>query len=475
MTLHRTRKAKIVATLGPASSSAEVIRELFLAGVDVFRCNFSHGSAADHRARFAILRELERETGRPIGILADLQGPKLRVGTFVDGPVNLLAGQSFRLDLDTAPGDLRRASLPHPEIFAALVAGAGLLLDDGKLRLVVESCGPDFAQTRVVVGGRLSERKGVNVPGVVLPLTALTTKDRRDLDLALELEADWIALSFVQRPEDILEARQIIGGRAGIVTKLEKPAAVERLEEIVALSDAVMVARGDLGVELPAEQVPAIQKRMVRCCRRLGKPVIVATQMLESMVDSPVPTRAEASDVATAIYDGADAVMLSAESASGNFPVAAVEMMNRIVQEVEADPLYRQLIDASHTPARPGEVSVSEAVCCAMRRVVSLLRCTAIVSFTRSGATSLRAARERPEAPVLGLTPVLQTARRLALAWGVHPVHIEDVANVTEMTAVACRVAAEQGFAAPGQSVAVIAGVPFGASGSTNLLRVATV
>ena len=426
-------------------------------------------------ARFAILRELGRETDRPIGILADLQGPKLRVGTFVDGPVNLLAGQSFRLDLHPAPGDLRRASLPHPEIFAALVAGAELLLDDGKLRLVVESCGADFADTRVVVGGQLSERKGVNVPGVVLPLTALTIKDRRDLDLALELEADWISLYFVQRPQDILEARELIGGRAGIVTKLEKPAAVERLEEIVALSDAVMVARGDLGVELPAEQVPAIQKRMARCCRCLGKPVIVATQMLESMVDSPVPTRAEASDVATAIYDGADAVMLSAESASGKYPVAAVEMMNRIVQEVEADPLYRQLIDASRAPALPGEVSVSEAVCCAMRRVVTLLRCAAVVSFTRSGATSLRAARERPEAPVLGLTPVMQTARRLALAWGVHPVHIEDVANVTEMTAVACRVAGEQGFTTSSQTVVVIAGVPFGASGSTNLLRIATV
>jgi pyruvate kinase len=475
MSMHRSRKAKIVATLGPASSSAEAIRALFLAGVDVFRLNFSHGSAADHRARFAILRDLERETGRPIGILADLQGPKLRVGTFVDGPVTLRAGQPFRLDLDPAPGNAQRASLPHPEIFAALVPGAELLLDDGKLRLVVEQCGPDFAQTRVVDGGRLSERKGVNVPGVVLPLTALTTKDRRDLDLALELGADWIALSFVQRPEDIVEASELIRGRAGIVSKLEKPAAVERLDEIVALSDAVMVARGDLGVELPAEKVPAIQKRIVRCCRRLGKPVIVATQMLESMVDSPVPTRAEASDVATAIYDGADAVMLSAESASGKHPVAAVEMMDRILREVEADPLYRQLIDASHTAAEPGSASVADAVCCAMRRVVALLHCAAIVSYTRSGATSLRAARERPQAPVLSLTPDIQVARRLALAWGVHSVHIEDVANVTQMTERACRVALDQGFAAAGQTIVAIAGVPFGTSGSTNLLRIAAV
>lgn len=362
MTMRRTRNAKIVATLGPASSSADMVRDLFMAGVDVFRLNFSHGSAADHRSRFAMLRSLEEQTGRPIAILADLQGPKLRVGTFTDGPVVLAEGNAFRLDLDTAPGDVQRAGLPHPEIFAALVPGAELLLDDGKLRLVVEQCGSDFAQTRVLVGGRLSDRKGVNVPGVVLPITALTPKDRRDLDLALELGADWIALSFVQRPEDVVEARAIIGDRALIVSKLEKPSAVDRLDEIVALSDAVMVARGDLGVELPAERVPAIQKRIVRCCRRLGKPVIVATQMLESMVESPVPTRAEASDVATAIYDGADAVMLSAESASGKHPLAAVDMMNRIIEQVEADPSYRQLIDASHTMASSGQVDVAEAV-----------------------------------------------------------------------------------------------------------------
>ena len=320
--MRRTRNAKIVATLGPSSSDPEIVRQLFMAGVDVFRLNFSHGSHADHSERFKALRALEQETGRPIGILADLQGPKLRVGTFADGPVVLVPGQAFRLDLDAAPGDPQRARLPHPEIFAALVPGAELLLDDGKLRLVVERCGADFAQTKVLVGGKLSERKGVNVPGVVLPITALTEKDRKDLALALELGADWIALSFVQRPEDVVEARELIGDRAAIVVKLEKPSAVERLDEIVALTDAVMVARGDLGVELPAERVPSIQKRILRSCRKLGKPVIVATQMLESMIESPVPTRAEASDVATAIYDGADAVMLSAESASGKYPVA---------------------------------------------------------------------------------------------------------------------------------------------------------
>jgi pyruvate kinase len=471
--MRRTRNAKIVATLGPASSDPAVVRQLFMAGVDVFRLNFSHGSHADHSERFKVLRALEQATGRPIGILADLQGPKLRVGTFGDGPVLLAQGQTFRLDLDKAPGSAQRVCLPHPEIFAALVPGAELLLDDGKLRLVVERCGADFAETRVAVGGKLSERKGVNVPGVVLPITALTEKDRSDLALALELGADWIALSFVQRPEDVTEARALIGERAAIVVKLEKPSAVERLDEIVALTDAVMVARGDLGVELPAERVPAIQKRIVRTCRKLGKPVIVATQMLESMIDSPVPTRAEASDVATAIYDGADAVMLSAESASGKHPVLAVDMMNRIIEQVEADPAYRQLIDASHSSARAGG-DVAEAVCCAMRRAVALLHAAAIVCYTSSGHTSLRAARERPESPILSLTPRLATARRLALVWGVHSVQIDDVADVDQMTERACLVARRERFAEAGQFIVAIAGMPFGTPGTTNLIRIAT-
>jgi len=472
--MRRTRNAKIVATLGPASSDPAIVRQLFMAGVDVFRLNFSHGDHADHQLRFDILRALEKETGRPIGILADLQGPKLRVGTFAEGPIVLEPGNGFRLDLDPAPGNTQRATLPHPEIFAALVVGAELLLDDGKLRLVVERCGMDFAETRVLVGGKLSERKGVNVPGVVLPITALTEKDHRDLAFALELGADWIALSFVQRPEDVTEARALIGDRASIVVKLEKPSAVERLDEIVALTDAVMVARGDLGVEMPAEQVPTIQKRIVRTCRTLGKPVIVATQMLESMIESPVPTRAEASDVATAIYDGADAVMLSAESASGRYPVVAVDMMNRIIEQVEADPQYRQLIDASHTQARPSG-DVAEAVCCAMRRAVALLQAAVIVCYTSSGHTSLRAARERPESPILSLTPVLSTARRLALVWGVHSVHIADVADVDQMTQRASEVAQRDGFAESGQFIVTIAGMPFGTPGTTNLMRIATV
>jgi pyruvate kinase len=418
------------------------------------------------------IRALERELGRPIAVLADLQGPKLRVGTFAGGRATLVAGNLVRLDLDAAPGDDGRASLPHPEIFAALKPGVELLIDDGRLRLSVERCGPDFAQARVIVGGEVSDRKGVNVPGVVLPLSALTEKDRRDLDVALELEADWIALSFVQRPEDLQEIKTLVGGRAAIMSKLEKPAAVARLEDIVELSDAVMVGRGDLGVEVPAEQVPTIQKQIVRCCRRLGKPVIIATQMLESMVASPVPTRAEASDVATAIYDGADAVMLSAESASGHYPVEAVGMMDRIIGEVEGDPLYRNLMDTSQTPP---QADMADAICSGMRRVVGLMHSAATVAYTSSGYTSLRAARERPEAPILSLTPNIGTARRVALVWGVHSVHTRNVANVQDMVDCACEAARGEAFARPGESIVIIAGMPFGSSGTTNLLRIARV
>ncbi|MBE7418776.1 MAG: pyruvate kinase [Ideonella sp.] len=472
--MRRTRNAKIVATLGPASSSADVIDQLFVAGVDVFRLNFSHGSADDHRARVHAIRAAEARHGRPIAILADLQGPKLRVGTFAGGPVQLEAGQPFRLQLAPTAGSAQAVTLPHPEIFAALEPGAELLLDDGKLRLQVERCDRESADTRVVVGGRLSDRKGVNVPGVVLPISALTEKDRRDLDVALGLGADWVALSFVQRPQDIDEARALIGSRAGIVAKLEKPAAIACLDEVIAATDAVMVARGDLGVEMPAEAVPPLQKRIVRACRKRGRPVIVATQMLESMIESPVPTRAEASDVATAIYDGADAVMLSAESAAGRHPVGAVQIMSRIIERVEVDPLYRQFLEASHSANVPGETDVADAVCCAMRRAVALLHARAIVCCTHSGHTSLRAARERAEAPVLSLTPQLGTARRLALAWGVHSLHVGDVAGVEQITALAAEMARREGFAQPGDPFVAIAGMPFGTPGTTNLMRIGT-
>jgi len=472
MTMRRQRHAKIVATLGPASSSEAMIRALFVAGADVFRLNFSHGTHEQHRERLDLIRKVEREVGRPIGVLADMQGPKLRVGTFANGPVNLVPGSAFRLDLDGTPGDATRASLPHPEIFAALKPGANLLLDDGKLRLQVKRCGREFAETEVVFGGPLSERKGVNVPDVVLPLSALTAKDRRDLEFALELGVEWLALSFVQRPEDLDEARELTRGRAGIMTKLEKPSAVEALDAIVAKSDAVMVARGDLGVELPAERVPTIQRRIVRACRRAGKPVIVATQMLESMISSPIPTRAEASDVATAIYHGADAVMLSAESASGQYPVEAVQMMERIVGEVESDPYQRELLGSLQTPSQP---TSADAICAALDVIAELLPVAAIVTYTSSGSTSLRAARERPLPPILSMTPNVATARRLTLVWGVHSVHTDDVADVAAMVERACHCARDEGFAKPGDTILISAGMPFGTPGATNLLRIAQV
>ena len=473
--MRRTRNAKIVATLGPASSEPAVIEQLFLAGVDVFRLNFSHGAADDHRARVAALRAIEQKHGRPIAILADLQGPKLRVGTFEGGPVQLQDGQAFRLQLDAIAGSAQAVQLPHPEIFAALVPGAELLLDDGKLRLKVERCDARGADTTVMAGGKLSDRKGVNVPGVVLPISALTEKDRRDLAVALELEVDWVALSFVQRPEDVHEARALVGQRAGLVAKLEKPAAIERLDEVIEAADAVMVARGDLGVEMPAESVPPLQKRIVRACRKRGKPVIVATQMLESMIESPVPTRAEASDVATAIYDGADAVMLSAESAAGKHPIEAVRIMNRIIERVEADPLYRQFLEASQSANIPGQTSVPDAVCCAMRRAVALLRPAAIVCATHSGATSLRVARERAEAPILSLTPQRAAARRLVLAWGVHSLHVSEVTEFNEVRMLAGDLVRREGFGQPGDPYVAIAGVPFGQSGTTNLMHIGIV
>jgi pyruvate kinase len=474
--MNRPCNAKIVATLGPASADRATIEALVNAGADVFRLNFSHGTHADHQQRLDLIRSIETNLGRPIGVLLDLQGPKLRVGTFANGPVKLIEGAAFRLDLDRdKPGDLHRAPLPHPEIFAALKPGAELLLDDGRLRLKVEKCGKDFAETTVINGGMLSDRKGVNVPGVVLPLSAMTAKDRADLDFGLTLGIDWIALSFVQRAADIVEAQAIIQGRAGIVAKLEKPAAIECLDEILVVTDAVMVARGDLGVEMPAEQVPAIQKRIVRACRKLGKPVIVATQMLESMVSAPVPTRAEASDVATAIYDGADAVMLSAESASGKFPVEAVAMMDRIIAQTEADPHYRDAIDASHTQPAAHAATAPDAIGWAARSVAGLLDVAAMVAYTSSGSSALRMARERPRAPIIGMTPKRETARRLTLVWGVNPVVCDDVAGVEDMTERATATARSLNFAQPGQTIVIAAGMPFGTPGSTNLLRIAQI
>jgi pyruvate kinase len=470
--MRRSRRAKIVATLGPASSTEAHILALFEAGADVFRLNFSHGTQADHAERVRIIRKIEHEVGRPIGVLLDLQGPKLRIGTLVGGRIELRVGDNWRLDMDSAPGDVTRAPLLHPEIFAAVQAGTDLLVDDGKVRLRVDRSGPDFAETTVLVGGTVSDRKGVNVPGVVLPISPLTGKDRKDLDFGLELGVDWVALSFVQRPQDIEEARALVGKRAWLMAKLEKPSAIEHLDAIVELSDGIMVARGDLGVELPPEQVPELQRRIVRECRRRGRPVVVATQMLESMISAPVPTRAEASDVATAIYDGVDAVMLSAESASGSYPREAVLMMDRIIHRVEQDPFYRTGLEASSTGS---EATTPDAICSALRRVAGLLHPAATLTYTSSGFTALRAARERPSAPILGVTPHLTTARRMALVWGIHAVPSPEVSHVTDMVNYACRAAQSEGFALPGEAVVIVAGLPFGAAGNTNLLHIANI
>src|SRR5579863_4613839 len=433
--MRRLRSAKIVATLGPASAGVERIRALFDAGVDVFRLNFSHGTHEDHHARFVEIRQIEADTGRPIGILADMQGPKLRVGNFAHGQAELVAGARFRFDLDPSPGDATRAPLPHPEVFGAVAPGTELLLDDGKLRLKITDCGADFADTEILVGGMLSDHKGVNVPNVVLPISAVTEKDRADLSFALGHGADWIALSFVQRPEDVAEARKLIGNAAGLMVKLEKPSAIRRLDEIIDLSDALMVARGDLGVEMPPEDVPSVQKQVIHACRVAGKPVIVATQMLESMINAPTPTRAEASDVATAVYEGADAVMLSAETAVGEYPIEAVTIMDRIAQRVQADPLYFPSLQTVMEHEHTDPDAISAAAC----QVAATVGAAGIVSFTSSGATALRAARERPGVPILVMTPHIATARRMALLWGAHCVHSADIKNFGEMVEKAVR------------------------------------
>ncbi len=472
--LRRRRRTKIVATVGPASSTPEVLTRLLHGGADVFRLNFSHGSHEDHAARIAIIRDLERQVGHPIGILADVQGPKLRVGRFQAGRVSLQTGAPFTLDMSPTPGNVLRVQLPHPEIIKAASIGTSLLLDDGKLRLRVTRVREDALETEITVGGPLSDRKGVNVPDMVLPIPALTAKDREDMAFALEQGVEYVGLSFVQRPEDVAEAREIAAGRAWIMTKLEKPQALDNLDAILKLSDAVMVARGDLGVELPPEEVPLAQKRIVRAARQLGRPVVVATQMLESMISSPAPTRAEASDVATAVFDGADAVMLSAETAAGQYPYEAVNIMDRIVARVEQDSGWRAIIDAS----RPDpEHSTGDAIASAARQVAHTIAAAAICAFTDSGSTALRVARERPEAPVIGITPSHATARRLAVVWGVHAAisghtHSNSMSETVDW---AVQIAKAEGFASPRQDIVVTAGVPFGIAGSTNALRVARV
>lgn len=468
--MKRQRNVKIVATLGPASDDYEMIRALFEAGADVFRLNMSHGAHEEITVRHAIIRQIEKDMDRPIAILADLQGPKLRCGTFANKAADLEDGQAFRFDLDEAEGDNHRVRLPHPEIFCALKEGATLLVDDGKIELKVNDFGEDFANCTVVVGGTISNRKGVNVPDVVLPLAALSKKDRKDLEFVCELGVDWLALSFVQRPEDVHEARELAKGRAAILSKIEKPAAVEAFDAILEASDGIMVARGDLGVELPVQNVPPIQKRLIRGCRTAGKPVIVATQMLESMIESPVPTRAEVSDVATAIYEGTDAIMLSAESAAGRYPIEAVTTMHNVAIEVENDATYREIIEASRRLTRS---TVADGIVAAAREIAETTDIKAICCFTQSGTTALLTARERPSVPIIALTPLTGTARRLCLSWGVNCYFSGELERFKMAVVSAARAARASGLATEKDQIVVTAGVPFNVPGTTNILRVA--
>jgi len=470
--MRRNRNIKILATLGPASSTREGIEALFRAGADVFRINMSHTRHDMLRDLVARVREVEAETGRPIGILADLQGPKLRIGSFAEGPVMLQTGQSFTLSLNPVPGDITGVQLPHKEILSALDPGERLLLDDGRISLIVREAYPDRAVTEVEIGGKLSDRKGVNVPDTQLPIPAMTEKDRADLSAAVEAGVDWIALSFVQTAADVAEAKKMVMGRAGVMAKIEKPQAVARLNDILDVADGIMIARGDLGVELPLEFVPGRQKEINRAARRAGKPVVVATQMLESMIDKPAPTRAEVSDVATAVFEGADAIMLSAESAAGAWPVEAVATMNKVAEKVEGEAFYRSIVDAQR--AEP-EATAADAITAAAHQIAENINVAAIVTYTASGATAIRASRERPNVPVLALSPVLKTARRLAIGWGLHCVVVDEAKDLDGMVEQACKIAWREGYAKSGQRIIVICGVPLGTPGATNMLRVAIV
>nr|WP_245504527.1 pyruvate kinase [Aquabacter spiritensis] len=472
--MRRDRSTKIVATVGPASNSPEMLRALFMAGVDVFRLNFSHGTQDGHGEVLARIRALEAETGRPIGVIADLQGPKLRLGRFENNAITFAPGAVLRFDADVERlGSETRVPIPHPDIIEALTLGATVLCDDGKVRLKVVAKGPGWLDAEVISGTRLSNNKGFNIPDVLLPLSPLTEKDRADLTFALDKGVEWIALSFVQRPDDVREARALIGDRAAIMLKMEKPAAVEHLTELVQLADAIMVARGDLGVELSLPEIPAIQKRMIAESRRYARPVIVATQMLESMISAPVPTRAEVSDVATAVYEGADCVMLSAESAAGQYPVEAVSVMDDIIRNVERDPGYRRILDATHGSAG---ATIGDAVIKAAAQIATAVDAAALVAYTLSGTTGLRAARERPPLPILGITSRIETARRLALSYGVHAVHAPgDIHSFGEMVDKAVRIAVDEGLGVAGDRLAITAGVPFARPGTTNILRVTTI
>ncbi len=468
----RKRNTKIIATLGPSSSSPLKIHSLFQAGADIFRLNFSHGTHSDHRKRVFHIRQYEKRLGRPIAILGDLQGPKIRIGTFKKKSITLVNNQKFELDLDPEPGNEKRVFLPHPEIFKSVKKNTKVLIDDGKILLNIIGVNSEKITTEVLNGGKISNMKGVNIPDTLIKMSSLTKKDIKDLEFCLDLSLDYVALSFVQKAKDLIDLKKHIGSQTGIMAKFEKPLAIKRMDEILFHCDAAMVARGDLGVEMPPEEVPIIQKRIVQSCRDFGKPVVVATQMLDSMINSPSPTRAEASDVATAVFDAADSLMLSAETASGKFPVQSVQIMDRIIRGVENDDSYRQILESKKIKL---EETTSDAISSAASQVVKTVLAKAIFTYTRSGATAKRAARERPTVPIIGLSPDRITARQLALIWGVHTIHALEPKSFSGMIENACDLAKKEGIVKRGDYVVVTAGAPIGVSGSTNNLRIAKI
>lgn len=463
------RKAKIVATVGPASASPEMLSRLLDAGVSTFRLNFSHGTHAEHKAVIQTIRGLEEVLKRPIGIIQDLQGPKIRLGRLRSGGRAIETGSTVRLIFGEQSDQGEDVLIPHLEVLHALRPGDRILINDGRVCLQVLGLADDHAMAIVRIGGWISDRKGINLPDTQLELSPLTAKDRADLQLGLSLGVDWIALSFVQKPGDLLEARALINDRAGLIAKIEKPSALRNIDDIIALADGIMVARGDLGVEIPAEDVPMQQKELVRACRRAAIPVIVATQMLESMTGQPTPTRAEASDVATAICEGADAVMLSAESASGAYPREAVDMMDRIIRRTESHPLYQALMGASDAEV---DHTASHAIAESAAELAASIGSPVITAFTSSGTTVARIARRRAPTPILAITPNLATLRRLTLYWGVQGVLSEDIATYEDMVQRASELALAEGCVASGDTMVVVAGIPFAQRGTTNNLRV---
>ena len=465
----RRRRTRIVATLGPASRAPDMVQALAETGVDVFRLNFSHGTHDEHAAALRAVRAAEAQIGRPLAALADLQGPKFRIGVFAAGKIEIRPGLRLRFDLDPTPGNTRRVELPHPEVLQVLEPGQDLLLDDGKVRLKVRQASDTSVDAVVVAGEALSDHKGVSVPGVKIPVPALTAKDIEDVEFALRAGVDWVALSFVQHAADVAALRKLTGDQAAVLAKIEKPAAVDDLEAILDVSDGIMVARGDLGVELAPAEVPVLQKRIVRAARRRGTPVIIATQMLESMIASPTPTRAEASDVAGGVYEGADALMLSAESAAGAYPKEAVAIMDAIIRQVETDFSWPSLMRAEHGPAADEDV---DALIAAAMRAAEARSTSCLVAYTTSGGTARRIARERPLLPVLAIAPDARVARRLGLVWGLEPRVAIQPSDLTALTDEAAQLAAELGLAAGGDRVLIVAGPPLGAPGAANLLHI---